>query len=138
MNKKFKKEGMSQESMRLRRRLLTHNASMISKLIKASRLANPMGWIVDTTDEIGKGFCYPVLESQGLSKHEISELLATHIKNGATPTILGVSSLELARKLLPIISDNALQILSKPMPKGMGMVVVIAGGGNTYGIVPLD
>ena len=110
----MKKEGVSHESMMLRRHLLAHNA------------------------DIGKALVYAILESRGMSKHEIPEHLVKFTKNESTPTFLCVCDLESARKVLPATSETALQNLSTPIPDGKALVVVIAGGGNSYAMVPIS
>jgi hypothetical protein len=97
--------------MMLRRHLLAHNADEIIGKIKASELAEPVGMIIDTTDEIGKALVYAILESRGMSKQEIPEHLVKFTKNESTPTFFCVCDLESAR--------------------------VIGGGGNSYAMVPI-
>lgn len=40
-------------------------------------------------------------------------------------------------KILSDFFHTAVQNLGKPVPKGRAMVVVIAGGGNSYALVPI-
>ena len=135
---KMKKEGVSQQSMMLRKHLLSHNADEIIGKMRASGLAAPVGIIVDTTDEIGKALVYAILESRGMSKHEIPEHLVKFTKNDSTPTFLCVCDLDSARKVLPATSETALQNLSTPIPIGRALIVVIGGGGNSYAMVPIS
>jgi hypothetical protein len=135
---KMKKVGVSHESMMLRRHLLAHNADEIIGKMRVSGLAAPVGIIIDTTDEIGKALVYAILESRGMSKHEIPEHLVKFTKNESTPTFLCVCDLESARKVLPATSETALQNLSTPIPEGRALVVVIGGGGNSYAMVPIS
>lgn len=130
-------KGISEESMLLRRHLLSHNVEEIIKKIKDSKLESPVGLVVDTTDQMGKQLTYAIIESIGVPKHEIPETLVKYTKNEATPTFLCVTTLEVAKKVLDLTSGTAVQNLGQPVPKGRAMVVIVGGGGNSYALVPI-
>lgn len=99
-------------------------------------MADPVGMIIEMTDDIGKQLTYAALEKQGMPKHEIPELIASYCKN-AIPTFKAVVTFETAMKVLPLTSDTAEQSLSAPRPPGVHWIIVVAGGGNSYAQVPI-
>ena len=46
--------GISEQSKQLRRHLLNHNAPDVMKWMQESGMADPVGMIVELTDDIGK------------------------------------------------------------------------------------
>jgi len=129
-------KGISEKSKQLRRHLLNHNAPDVMKRMQESGMADPVGMIIEMTDDIGKQLTYAALEKQGMPKHEIPELIASYCKN-AIPTFKAVVTFETAMKVLPLTSDTAEQSLSAPRPPGVHWIVVVAGGGNSYAQVPV-
>ncbi len=115
-------KGLSEQSKQLRRHLLNHNAPDVMKWMQESGMADPVGMIIEMTDDIGKQLTYAALEKQGVLRHEISELIASYCKN-AIPTFKCVVSFETAKKILPITSKT-----SPPhenwVPTGLSSVVV--------------
>jgi hypothetical protein len=71
------KTGLSEKSKQLRRHLLNHNAPDVMKRMQESGMSDPVGLIVEMTDDIGKKLTYAALEKQGMSKHEIPEHIAS-------------------------------------------------------------
>ena len=130
------KKGITQESKELRRHLLSHNGPDVVERMQQSGMADPVGMIIEMTDDIGKQLTYAALEKQGMPRHEIPELVASYCKN-AIPTFKCVVSFETAKKILPITSETALQNLTAPRKPGVHWIVVVAGGGNSYAQVPL-
>lgn len=53
--------------------------------MQQSGLADPVDLITEMTDDIGKQLTYAALETQGLPRHEIPELITSYCKN-AMPT----------------------------------------------------
>ena len=96
-------KGISEQSKQLRRHLLNHNASDVMKRMQESGMADPVGMIIEMTDDIGKQLTYAALEKQGMPRHEIPELIASYCKN-SIPTFKCVVSFETAKKILPITS----------------------------------
>ncbi len=94
-------------------------------------MANPVGMIIEITDDIGKQLTYAALEKQGMSRHEIPELNASYCKN-AIPTFKCVVSVETAKKILPITSETALKNLTAPRKPGVHWIVVVGGRGDSY------
>ena len=94
-------KGISEQSKQLRRHLLNHNAPDVMKWMQESGMADPVGMIIEMTDDIGKQLTYAALEKQGMPRHEIPELIASYCKN-AIPTFKCVVSFETAKKILPI------------------------------------
>ena len=129
-------KGISEKSKQLRRHLLNHNGPDVVQRMQESGMADPVGMIVEMTDNIGKQLTYAALEKQGMPKHEIPELIASYCKN-AIPTFKAVVTFETAKKVLPLTSDTAEQSLSAPRPPGVHWIVVVAGGGNSYAQVPV-
>jgi hypothetical protein len=104
--------------------------------MQESGMADPVGMIVEMTDDIGKPLTCAALEKQGMPRHEIPERIASYCKN-AIPTFKCVVSFETAMKILPITSETALQNLSAPRKPSVHWIVVVGGGGNSYAQVPL-
>ena len=104
--------------------------------MQQSGMADPVGLIVEMTDDVGKQLTHAALEKQGMPKHEIPELIASYCKN-AIPTFKCVVSFDTARKILPITSETALQNLNAPRKPGVHWIVIVAGGGNSYAQVPV-
>jgi len=104
--------------------------------IQHSGLADPVGLILEMTDDIGKQLTYAALEKQGMPRHEIPELIASYCKNAIAP-FKCVVSLETALKLLPLTSETALQNLKGPRRPGTQWIVIVGGGGNRYAPVPV-
>ena len=129
-------KGISEKSKQLRRHLLNHNGPDVVQRMQESGMADPVGMIIEMTDNIGKQLTYAALEKQGMSKHEIPELIASYCKN-AIPTFKAVVTFETAMKVLPLTSDTAEQSLSAPRPPGARWIVIVAGGGNSYAQVPI-
>jgi len=129
-------KGISQESKELRRHLLSHNGPDVVDRMQQSGMADPVGMIIEMTDDIGKQLTYAALEKQGMPRHEIPELIASYCKN-AIPTFKCVVSFETAKKILPITSETALQNLTVPRKHGVHWIVVVGGGGNSYAQVPV-
>ena len=129
-------KGISEKSKQLRRHLLNHNGPDVVQRMQESGMADPVGMIIEMTDDIGKQLTYAALEKQGMPKHEIPELIASYCKN-AIPTFKAVVTFETAKKVLPLTSDTAEQSLSAPRPPGVHWIVVVAGGGNSYAQVPV-
>jgi len=61
-------KGISQESKELRRHLLSHNGPDVVERMQQSGLADPVGLIIEMTDDIGKQLTYAALEKQGMSR----------------------------------------------------------------------
>lgn len=99
-------------------------------------MADPVGMIIEMTDDIGKQLTYAALEKQGMPKHEIPELIASYCKN-AIPTFKAVVTFEIAMKVLPLTSDTAAKSLSASRPPGVHWIVIVGGGGNSYAQVPV-
>ena len=129
-------KGISEQSKQLRRHLLNHNAPDVMQRMQQSGMADPVGLIVEMTDDVGKQLTHAALEKQGMPKHEIPELIASYCKN-AIPTFKCVVSFDTARKILPITSETALQNLNAPRKPGVHWIVIVAGGGNSYAQVPV-
>ena len=130
------KKGITPESKELRRHLLSHNGPDVVERMQQSGMADPVGMIIEMTDEIGKQLTYAALEKQGMPRHEIPELIASYCKN-AIPTFKCVVSFETAKKILPITSETALQNLTTPRKPGVHWIVVVGGGGNSYAQMPI-
>ncbi len=129
-------KGISEKSKQLRRHLLNHNGPDVVQRMQESGMADPVGMIIEMTDDFGKQLTYAALEKQGMPKHEIPELIASYCKN-AIPTFKAVVTFETAKKVLPLTSDTAAQSLSAPRPPGVHWIVVVGGGGNSYAQVPV-
>lgn len=129
-------KGLSSESRELRRHLLSHNSPDVAVSMAKSGYKDPVGLIIEMTDEAGKQLTYAALERQGMPRHEIPELIASYCKN-AIPTFKAVVTFEIAMKVLPLTSDTAEQSLSAPRRPGVHWIVIVAGGGNSYAQVPV-
>ena len=78
--------GISEKSKQLSRHLLNHTAPDVLKRMLGSGMADPVGMIIEMTDDIGKQLTYAALEKQGMPRHEIPELIVSYCKN-AIPTL---------------------------------------------------
>ncbi len=67
------KKGISQESKELRRHLLSQNGPDMVERMQQSGLSDPVGLIIEMTDDIGRQLTYAALEKQGMSRREIPE-----------------------------------------------------------------
>ena len=128
--------GISEKSKQLRRHLLNHNGPDVVQRMQESGMADPVGMIIEMTDDIGQQLTYSALEKKGMPKHEIPELIASYCKN-AIPTFKAVVTFETAMKVLPLTSDTAVASLSAPRKPGVHWIVIVAGGGNSYAKVPV-
>ena len=115
---------------------LSRNCPDVADLMAKSKYKDPVGMIIEMTDDIGKQLTYAALEKQGMPKHEIPELIASYCNN-AIPTFKCVVSFETAKKILPITSETALQNLTAPRKPGVRWIVIVGGGGNSYAQVPV-
>ena len=129
--------GLSNQAMLLRRHMLEHNGDEIVRRMKESGFDNPVGLIVEMTDDIGKSLAYAAMEAEGIPKYEIPELIAK-VSRDAIPTFLCVLHFEDAKLIMARTSDSAEKNFGAPRKLGAAIVVVIAGGGNTYAHVPLS
>jgi len=91
--------------------LLNHNAPDVMKWMQESGMADPVGMIVEMTDDIGKQLTYAALEKQGMPQHEIPEFIESYTKN-AIPTFECIVSFKIAAKILSITSETALRNLT--------------------------
>ena len=116
-------KGIFEKSKQPRRHLLNHNGPDAVQRMQDSGMSDPVGMIIEMTDDIGKQLTYAALEKQGMPKHEIPELIASYCKN-TIPTIKCIVSLETAKKVLPLASDTAEQSLSaERRPPGVHWIV---------------
>ena len=129
-------KGISQESKELRRHLLSQKGPDVVDRMQQSGMADPVGMVIEMTDDIGKQLTYAALEKQGVPRHEIPELIASYCKN-AIPTFKCVVTFETALKILPLTSDTAEQNLKGPRRPGTRWIVIVGGGGNSYAQVPV-
>ncbi len=123
------------ESRELRGHLLSHNGLDVAKSMAESGYDDPVGLIIEMTDEVGKELTYAALERHGMPRHEIPELIGSYCRN-AIPTFKVVVVFETAMKVLSLTSDTAEQSLSARRPPGVHWIVIVAGGGNSYAKVP--
>ena len=124
------------EFKELRRHLLSHNGPDAVDRMQQSGMADPLGMLIEMTDDIGKQLTYAALEKQGMPRHEIPELIASCCKN-AIPTFKCVVSFETALKLLPLTSETAEQNHKGPGRPGTRWIIIVGGGGNSYAQVPI-
>jgi len=73
--------GISEQSKRLHRHLLNHNAPDVLKWMQESGTAHPVGRFVEMTDDIGKQLTFAALEKLEMPRREIPELIAYNCKN---------------------------------------------------------
>ena len=130
-------DGLSDNSMQLRRHLLNHNGPDVVQRMQESGISDPVGLIIEMTDDIGKQLTYAALDAQGMPHHEIPELIAAYCKN-AIPTFKCVVSFDTAKRILDITSETALQNLAAPRKPGVHWIVVVGGGGNSYAQVSFE
>lgn len=128
--------GLSNESRELRRQLLSHNGPDVADSMMQSGYDDPVGLIIEMTDDFGKQLTYAALESKGMLKQDIAELIAKYCKN-AIPTFKAVVTFEIAKRILTLTSETAEQSLAAPRRPGTRWIVIVAGGGNSYAQVPV-
>ena len=129
--------GLSDRSLELRRHLLSHNGPDVVRRMAASGFNDPVGLIIEMTDDTGKQLTYAALELQGKLKQDIAELIASYCRK-AIPTLKIVVDFETAKSVLALTSDTAEQNLSVPRRVGFYWIVIVAGGGNSYALVPVQ
>ena len=130
-------KGISEQSKHLRRHLLSHNGPDVVLRMKESGFEDPVGLIIEMTDETGKHLSYAALEKQGTPRHEIPEIIASYCRK-AIPTLKIVVDFETAKSILALTSDTAEQNLSISRRFGSHWIVIVAGGGNSYAQVPVQ
>lgn len=129
-------DGLSPKSQELRRHLLSHNGPDVVRRMRESGLNDPVGLIIEMTDDTGKQLTYAALELRGTLKQDIAELIAKYCRK-AIPTLKLVVDFETARSVLALTSNTAEQNLSVPRRLGAHWIVIVAGGGNSYAQIPL-
>ena len=70
-------KGISEQSKQLRRRLLNYNAPDVIERMQESGMTDPVGMIIEMTDDIGKQLTCAALEKLGMPKHGIPELISS-------------------------------------------------------------
>ena len=130
-------EGLSQKSQELRRHLLSHNGPDVVRRMQESGFKDPVGLIIEMTDDTGKQLTYAALELQGMLKQDIAELIAKYCRK-AIPTLKIVVDFETAKSVLSLTSDTAEKNLSVTRRLGSHWIVIVAGGGNSYALVPVN
>ncbi len=128
--------GLSDRSVELRRHLLSYNGPDVVRRMAASSFSDPVGLIIEMTDDTGKQLTYAALELQGMLQQDIAELIASYCRK-AIPTLKIVVDFETAKSVLSLTSDTAEQNLSVPRRVGFYWIVIVAGGGNSYALVPV-
>ena len=103
--------------------------------MEQSGYKDPVGLIIEMTDDFGKQLTYGILESKGMLKQDIAELIASYCRN-AIPTFKAVVPFETAKRVLSITSETAEQSLAAPRRPGTRWIVIVGGGGNSYAQVP--
>ena len=129
-------KGLSLKSRELRRHLLSHNGPDVANSMEQSGYKDPVGLIIEMTDDFGKQLTYGILESKGMLKQDIAELIASYCRN-AIPTFKAVVPFETAKRVLSITSETAEQSLAAPRRPETRWIVIVGGGGNSYAQVPI-
>jgi len=128
--------GLPDRSVELRRHLLSYNGPDVVRRMAASSFSDPVGLIIEMTDDTGKQLTYAALELQGMLQQDIAELIASYCRK-AIPTFKCVVSFDTAKSVLALTSDTAEQNLAVPRKPGVYWIVIVAGGGNSYAQVPV-
>ena len=76
---------LSRESKELRRHLLSHNGPDVANSMEQSGYKDPVGLIIEMTDDFGKQLTYGILESKGMLKQDIAELNLTIVGSKELP-----------------------------------------------------
>lgn len=82
-------QGISEKSKQLRRQLLQFNGPDMAARMVASGFDDPVGLVVDMTDDFGKQLTYAILQSHGMPLHEIPETIAAYMKDATRITSAG-------------------------------------------------
>lgn len=128
-------DGLSRDSQARRRLLFEHNGEEVAQNVMESDLDDPVGFIIEMTDPLGKQIAYAILQSQGMKNHEIAELIAANCHD-AIPTLKALVPMELVKRTLSHTSTTAIANLSAERISGNRFIVIIGGGGNSYVQVP--
>ncbi len=120
--------GLSEQSKQLRRHLLNHNAPDVMKWMQESGMADPVGMIIEMTDDIGKQLTYAALEKQGMPRHAIPELIASYCKN-AISTFKCVVTFEIAMRVQRL---HVRHCREKSFSTTSTRSSIVGGGGNSY------
>lgn len=136
--------GITPNDKRDRRHLLSENLDNIIEAMKQSGIPDPVGIVVDATDEYGGALCLSALRKSGLTKKEAAlyqkTMIAEMAERNQFPTATFVVSWAEANQLLPLTSPTAKKNLIELQTEySLGtsskyLVVAIGNGGNTYSI----
>ena len=123
----------------LRRHLLSHNGSHVVRRMQEFGFEDPVGLIIEMTDDIGKQLTYTAPEAQGMPRHGIPELIAPCCKIATILTFKCVVSFETATRILAITYTYAiaLQNLTASRKSNVHWFVVVGDGGNSYAQVSI-
>ena len=77
---------LSQKSQELRRHLLSHNGPDVVRRMQESGFEDPVGLIIEMTDDTGKQLTYAALELLGMLRQDIAELIAKYCRK-SIPTL---------------------------------------------------
>ncbi len=129
------KEGTSEQSKKFRYDMLSFHLGTIVKHMTDSGFDNPIGLIIDTSDNYGSQIAKAAAQERGI---DYQQHLDTCIAENTIPTMLLVLPFEMARQLLQLTANNASSHLRTPLPPDAHWVVCVAAGGNTYAGIRLS
>jgi len=124
-------KGLTNDDKARRYSMINYNMNAIMGLMRDSGFADPVGLLVDPTDEYGRDIAQAIFE---LTYGEGSkDKFVDQCQNiDRIPTLMTVLGFEQAKELLAITSPTATKNLATPRQPNVRFVVAIAGGGNSY------
>lgn len=128
--------GLTNDDRTRRYSMIEYNMNAIIGLMSASGFADPVGLLIDITDEYGKIIAQAVFEKvygEGTKDKFVEQCQSID----RIPTMMTVIPFDKAAELLSITSPTATKNLATPRPPNTHFVVAIGGGGNSYAGIQL-
>jgi len=118
--------------------LLQHNLRSVHEaasafVAKGNELADAVVILTDGSDAFGKGFAIAMM---GEAKWQ--EFVQRNLAVGLNPTLYAAIPRDAAYERLHKNNPRIAASLQDPIPPGSVRVVVIASGGTTYTVVPME
>lgn len=130
--------------MNTRHWLLNYHSQQIINNIKNGVLEgmdDPVGMVIDVSDEFGYNLALAVVEKNGIPDSTIENLIAECKDKNQIPTLQIAVEMETVKKILPFTSATALNSIAKfeQMRKpNHYLAVIMAEKGNTYAAIEVD
>lgn len=124
-------KGLTNDDKARRYSMIEYNMNAIMGLMRDSGFDDPVGLLIDPTDNYGKEIAQAIFETN-YGKGSKDKFVDQCQSIDRIPTMMTVITLEQAKEILTITSPTATKNLATPRPPNTHFVVAIAGGGNSY------